>query len=85
MATKTEQPKTEQSTSEHPDTGQPPRRAVAGDWVEVNGLPGRPARRGQVLEIVGDPGHERYRVRWDEKHESVFFPTEGVHVLPVEK
>ena len=57
-------------------------KARAGDWIEVQGLPGKPSRGGQVLEVIGGPGHERYRVRWDEQHESVLFPTEGVRVIP---
>ncbi|MGZ4271744.1 MAG: DUF1918 domain-containing protein [Solirubrobacteraceae bacterium] len=59
----------------------PSSRARLGDWIEVSGLPGRPARRGEVTEVLGEPGHEHYRVRWDEHHESLFFPTEGVHVV----
>ncbi len=58
------------------------KKAHAGDWIEVQGLPGSPSRGGQVLEVIGRPGHERYRVRWDEKHESILFPTEGVRVVP---
>jgi hypothetical protein len=62
-------------TSEH--------KAVPGDWVEVRGRPGYPTRRGEILEILGAPGHEHYRVQWDEQHESIFFPqTDGVHVHP---
>ena len=53
-----------------------------GDWLEARGLPGWPTRRGQILEVIGRPGHERYRVRWDEKHESIVFPSaDGIHVL----
>ena len=55
--------------------------ATVGDWLEVAGLPGRPPRRGQVIEVLGREGHEHYRVRWDEKHESLFYPTEGVHIV----
>jgi hypothetical protein len=55
--------------------------AHAGDWIEVKGLPGRSPRRGQILEVLGPSGHEHYRVRWDEKHESIFFPTEGTAVI----
>jgi hypothetical protein len=56
-------------------------RARAGDWLEVAGLPGYSPRRGQVIEVLGRRGHEHYRIRWDEEHESLFFPTEGVHVV----
>ena len=55
--------------------------ARAGDWVEAHGLPGKPARRGQILEVLGRPGHERHRVRWDETHESILFPADGVGVV----
>ena len=48
--------------------------AQAGDWIEVHPIGGGPPRRGQILEVIGRPGHERYRVRWDEKHESIHFP-----------
>lgn len=61
---------------------QPHTPAHAGDWLEVHGPTGKPSRRGQVVEVLGGPGHERYRVRWDEKHESIFFPPAGVVILP---
>jgi hypothetical protein len=52
--------------------------AHAGDWVEVSGLHGQPPRRGQIIELLGREGHEHYRVRWDEQHESLLYPTDGV-------
>jgi uncharacterized protein DUF1918 len=52
-----------------------------GDWIEVHGLPGLPPRRGQILEVLGRPGHVHYRVRWDERHESIFYPSEGAHIV----
>lgn len=55
--------------------------AQQGDWVEVSGIPGKRSRRGQVVEVLGDPGHEHYRVRWEEQRESLLYPGEGVHVL----
>lgn len=67
-------------------TGTPHHLATVrpGDVLEVRGLRDEPARRGVVLAIVGRGGHEHYRVRWDEEHESLFFPEdgEGVHVHP---
>lgn len=56
-------------------------RARPDDWIEVDGLPGWAPRRGQILEVLGRPGHEHYRVRWDEEHESIFFPTEGTAIV----
>jgi hypothetical protein len=55
----------------------------AGDSIAVGGLSGAPARRGVVLEVLGAGAHEHYRVRWDEQHESLFFPGagEGVHTV----
>lgn len=61
---------------------EPPRDSRAprtGDWIVQEGrsleLPGR---RGQILEVLGSPGHEHYRVRWDEQHESIVYPAGGV-------
>jgi hypothetical protein len=56
--------------------------AQAGDRIEARGLHGEAPRRGEILEILGEPGHERYRVRWDDRHESIIFPADGVSVLP---
>ena len=58
------------------------RRAHPGDWLEVRAIDGRPPRRGQIVAVLGAPGHEHYRVRWDEEHESVFYPADGVAVIP---
>jgi hypothetical protein len=27
-----------------------------------------------ILEVLGGPGHEHFRVRWEDGHESVYFP-----------
>jgi hypothetical protein len=56
--------------------------AHVGDWVDARGLPGNASRRGQIVELLGRAGHEHYRVRWDERHESILFPTDGVIVRP---
>ena len=66
-----------------PKNGKHARRGPhEGDSIEVAGLPGNAPRRGQILEVLGEGEHVRYRVRWDERHESVFFPTEeGVHTI----
>jgi hypothetical protein len=55
--------------------------ARVGDWLEVAGLPGNVSRRGQIVEVLGSPGHVHYRVRWDEQHESVFYPADGARVV----
>ena len=55
--------------------------ACVGDCVEVNGLPGRPARRGEIVELLGAGEHRHFRVHWDDQHESLLFPTEGATVV----
>jgi hypothetical protein len=66
----------------HTDTS----AAHAGDWLEVEGAAGRPSRRGQIVAVVGRPGHVRFRVRWDEEHESFVYPAEhGAIVHPASR
>ena len=55
--------------------------ARVGDLLEAHGIHGKPARRGKVVEILGEPGHEHYRVRWDERHESIVYPADGVSIV----
>lgn len=57
-------------------------QAQVGDWVEVRGIKGQPARRGQITELLGRDRHERYRVRWDEQHQSILYPADGVVIIP---
>jgi FtsP/CotA-like multicopper oxidase with cupredoxin domain len=49
-----------------------------GDWIETRGVHGQQARRGEIVELIGTGEHERYRVRWDETHESIVYPADGV-------
>jgi hypothetical protein len=53
-----------------------------GDWIEARSISGGPPRRGQITELLGSPGHRRYRVRWDEVHESIVYPSDGVSIAP---
>jgi hypothetical protein len=55
--------------------------ARIGDCVEVNGLPGKPGKRGEIVELLGEGEHLHFRVRWDDQHESLLFPTEGATVV----
>ncbi len=61
---------------------QPPRHARAGDWIELRSIDGRPARRGQITEVLGRGHHARYRVRWDERHQSIVYPGDDLLVIP---
>lgn len=54
----------------------------AGDWIECRGVHRQAPRRGEIIEVLGHDGHEHYRVRWDEKHESIVYPADGVIVTP---
>jgi hypothetical protein len=35
------------------------------------------ARRGVIEEVVHDDPHPRYRIRWDDGHESIYTPADG--------
>ena len=56
--------------------------ACVGDVIETRGIHGQPARRGEIVELLGGDGHEHYRVRWDEQHESIVYPADGVLITP---
>ena len=38
---------------------------------------GSPAREGTILEVIESASSTRYRVRWDEGHETTFLPYAG--------
>ena len=59
--------------------------ARVGDRIETRGLHGQPSRRGEIVELLGTAGHEHYRVRWDDQHESIAYPTDGVIITPQAK
>ncbi len=51
-------------------------KASVGDLVVVEGHKlGQSRRVGEILEVLGGPGHEHYRVRWEDGRESVFYPS----------
>jgi hypothetical protein len=56
--------------------------AVVGDVIVIEGtVVDHPRRRGEVVEVVKTAGEERYRVRWEDGHESLFFPGPGARVV----
>ena len=57
--------------------------AETGDRIVVESAHvGQPRREGEVLEVVpGDGGQEHYRVRWDDGHESIYFPSSDCRVV----
>lgn len=53
-------------------------RPAVGDVIVVGGHSvGSERTMGEILEIRGEPEHERYRVRWEDGHESIFHPADG--------
>lgn len=59
--------------------------ALVGDWLETRSIYGGPPHRGQITAVIGRRGHRRYRVRWDEAHESIVYPSDGVSIQPRER
>jgi hypothetical protein len=50
--------------------------AKPGDVVEVSGhRVGEAVRTGEILEVIGGSGQAHYRVRWEDGHESIFYPS----------
>jgi hypothetical protein len=41
-------------------------------------------RHGDVLEVLGDQDNEHYRVRWDDGHESIYFPGPDAQLRPAD-
>jgi hypothetical protein len=57
--------------------------AKKGDRIAVESAHvGQPRREGEVLEVVrGESELEHYRVRWDDGHESIYFPSSDCRVV----
>lgn len=57
--------------------------AKPGDVIEVEAHKvGAAHRKGEILEVLGEPGHEHYLVRWEDGTETVFYPSNDAHVIP---
>lgn len=57
----------------------------AGDIMTVSGHRlGEAEQTAEILEVLGDAGHEHYRVRWDDGHESVLYPGSDARVRTAE-
>ncbi len=57
--------------------------AKTGDRIVVDSAHvGQPSRQGEIVEVVpGAGGDEHYRVRWDDGHESIYFPSTDCRVV----
>ena len=61
-------------------------RGQIGDLVVIEGhRVGQGQRIGEVLEVLGQPGHEHYRVRWEDGRETVFYPSNDAIIQHVER
>ncbi|HZO97962.1 MAG TPA: DUF1918 domain-containing protein [Gaiellaceae bacterium] len=59
------------------------RTPQVGDVVEISGhRVGEATRTGEVLEVLGSPRQPHFRVRWEDGHESVFYPSSDALVRP---
>lgn len=58
-------------------------RPKKGDVVEITGhRVGETVRMGEILEVIGEPGQMHFRVRWEDGHESIFYPSNDAIVRP---
>ena len=56
-------------------------KAKRGDLLVVHGhAVGKPERTGEILEVLGEPGHEHYRVRWEDEHETLVYPSSDTSI-----
>ena len=57
-------------------------RAVEqGDVVVVSGRRvGESPRIGEVIEVLGQPDHPHYAVRWDDGHQSILYPGKATSI-----
>lgn len=59
------------------------RPAQPGDVIEITGhVVGDAPRSAEIVEVLGEPGHEHFRVRWEDGHESIFFPGDDATIRP---
>lgn len=55
--------------------------ARVGDEIVITGHSvGDAPRTAEILEVLGEAGHERFRVRWEDGHESIFFPADDATI-----
>ena len=57
-------------------------QASPGDVIVIEAQHVGDTRRiGEVLEVLGEPGHEHYRVRWEDGRETIFYPHSGAATI----
>ena len=56
--------------------------AKKGDMIEIEAHHvGEAHRKGEILEVLGEAGHEHFRVRWDDDSETIFYPSSDAHIV----
>jgi hypothetical protein len=56
--------------------------AENGDRIVVeSGKVGSARRSGQIVEVLGGPAGEHYRVQWEDGHLTEFFPGPDARVI----
>ena len=56
-------------------------RVKNGDVIVIEGHHvGEGRRTGEILEVLGERGHEHYRVRWEDESETIFYPSSDATV-----
>lgn len=61
-------------------------QAQVGDLLVIHGHRlGQPGRTGEILEVLGEPGHEHYKVRWEDGRESIFTPGGDASIRPAHR
>jgi hypothetical protein len=60
------------------------KQGKVGDRVSMESeRAGQSAREGVILEVLGAGEGAHYRVRWDDGHETTFFPSAGsIRIIP---
>ena len=57
--------------------------ANTGDRIVIESVKVGSARRsGRILEVMGGPAGEHYRVQWEDGHQTEFFPGPDAKVVP---
>ena len=60
--------------------------ARVGDVIEITGhTVGDSPRSAEIVEVLGEPGSEHFRVRWEDGHESIYFPGADAIIRRAEK
>ena len=56
--------------------------AKVGDLIQITGHGvGDAPRSAEILEVLGSAGHEHFRVRWEDGHESIYFPADDAVIM----